>query len=268
MTSYDTSPEFGAIYDAVPVYAQRTADIAFYAGEAAQLGADAPVLELGCGTGRVSLPIARAGHPVTGVDLSPAMLERFREKLAAEAAEVRARVRLHEGDIRDFDVAAPTNARGFELAIAPFRVFQHMTTIDDQLRCLATVRRHLAPGGRFAFDVFNPHFAKMTADRTGETEDTPELTLPDGRTLRRTVRVSRIHWVRQLSDVELIYYLGSGGSVERVVHKFEMRWFTASELEHLLVRAGFRVDARYGDVEKGRLEDDSPEIVIVAARSD
>ena len=268
MTSYDTSSEFGALYDAVPAYAERTADVAFYAGLAAHLSLDAPVLELGCGTGRVTLPIARAGHSIVGVDSSSAMLERFRAKLAAEPPDVRARVTLHEADVRDFDVHVPGGSRGFELAIAPFRVLQHMTTTDDQLRCLTTVRRHLAPGGRFAFDSFNPHFTKLTADRTAETEETPELQLPDGRTMRRTFRISRVHWVRQVSDVELIYYVRSGNDVERVVHKFEMRWYTASELEHLLARCGFELEARYGDFDKGPLDNDSPEIVIVAARAD
>lgn len=268
MTSYDASSEFGALYDAVPAYADRTADVAFYAGLAAHLSVDTPVLELGCGTGRVTLPIARGGHPIVGVDSSSAMLGRFRAKLAAEPPDVRARVTLHEGDVRDLDIRAPGSARGFQLAIAPFRVMQHMTTTDDQLRCLTTVRRHLAPGGRFAFDAFNPHFAKLTEDRTGETEETPELQLPDGRTMRRAFRIARVHWVRQVSDVELIYYVRSGADVDRVVHKFEMRWYTASELEHLLVRCGFDVEARYGDFEKGTLDDDSPEIVMVAARAD
>ena len=268
MTSYDSSPEFGALYDAVPAYAERTADVAFYLGQAAQLSSDAAVLELGCGTGRVSLPIARAGHPLIGLDSSASMLDRFRAKLGAEAADVRGRVTLHETDVREFDVAPPSGANGFELAIAPFRVMQHMTTVDDQLQFLATVRRHLAPGGRLAFDVFNPHFDKMTADRTAETEETEELELADGRTLRRTFRIPRVHWVRQVNDVELIYYIRSGDEVERVVHKFEMRWYTASELEHLLVRSGFRIEARYGDCERGALKDDSPEIVIVAIRAD
>jgi len=270
MTSYDISADYGALYDSIPIYAQRTADVAFYAAEAAKLGASAPVLELGCGTGRVAMPIARAGHPLTGIDSSSAMLDRFRDKMAAESADLRARVTLRVADVRDFTVEPPAGSNGFALAIAAFRVFQHLTTIDDQLRCLTTVRRHLAPGGLFTFDVFNPDFTRMTSDRTEETEDTPELALSDGRTLRRTVRVAQVHWVRQVSDIELYYYVGasSGGDVERLVHRFEMRWFTASELENLLARAGFRVESRYGDFEKNPLEDGSPDIVIVASRTE
>src|SRR5690242_5009291 len=96
-TSYDTTPDFGAFYDAVPLYSTR-GDVALYLDEAARAGEPGTVLEIGCGTGRLTLPLARAGHVVTGVDLSPAMLARARSKLAAEPPEVRARVTLLEAD--------------------------------------------------------------------------------------------------------------------------------------------------------------------------
>lgn len=261
--TYDGIPDFGTLYDAVPAYAARV-DVAFYLDEASR-GAGhsaAAILELGCGTGRVLLPLARAGHQVTGVDLSAAMLARCRTKLADEPAAVRERVALHQEDVRDFTVGA-----GFALAIAPFRVLQHLTTADDQLRCLAQVRRHLAPGGRIAFDVFNPRFTLLAQDRTAEVEDTPEIPLPDGRYLRRTTRVARVRWVEQLSDVELIYYLRSGTAVERVVQAFPIRWYSASELAHLLARAGFALEAVYGNFDREPLRDESPDIVMVAAKS-
>ena len=268
MASYDTSSEFGDLYDAIPIYADRTVDVRFYVAEAERAGPRTPVLELGCGTGRISLPVARAGHPLTGVDSSASMLERFRAKLAAESPDVRARVALREGDVRDVALSSAEQSSGFPLVIAPFRVMQHMTTIPDQLRMLATVRHHLAPGGHFAFDAFNPSFSRMIEDRSAEAEDTPELTLPDGRTMRRTVRVTAVHWVAQVMDVELIYYLRTGADVERIVQAFEMRWFTASELEHLLARAGFRVEGMYGDFDRGALTDASPELLVVATRAD
>lgn len=267
--TYDPTPDFGALYDQVPAYAARR-DVGFYVAEAERRGGlGGSVLDLGCGTGRVLLPLARAGHTVTGVDRSPAMLARCRERLAQESPDVRSRAVLHQGDVRDFAVPRPVHAAtadedGFGLAIAPFRILQHLTTTDDQLRCLAAVRRHLAPGGSFAFDVFNPDFTLLAADRSEEVEDTPERPLPDGRYLRRTVRVLRVRSVEQVSEVELIYYLRAGEQVDRLVQAFEMRWYTAAELEHLLIRAEFAVDAVYGDFDRGPLRDGSPEIVIVA----
>jgi SAM-dependent methyltransferase len=236
------------------------------------VGRDGAVLDLGCGTGRLLLPLVRAGHSITGVDRSPAMLARCRERLAQESPDVRSRAALYEGDVRDFALPPPDHAGsadrdGFRLAIAPFRILQHLITADDQLRCLAAVRRHLAPGGCVAFDVFNPNFTLMAADRSAEAEDTPERPLADGRFFRRTARVLRVRWVQQVSDIELIYYLRTGDQVERIVQAFEMRWYTASELEHLLARAGFMLDAIYGDFARGPLRDGSPEIVVVAART-
>jgi SAM-dependent methyltransferase len=258
MQSYETSPDFGVLYDAIPAYAARE-DAAFYLEEAARGGRSVSVLEIGCGTGRVSLPLARAGHRLTGVDGSPAMLARFREKLAEEPEEVRQRVALVESDAREFSVPG-----GFDLAIAPFRVLQHLTTTRDHLACFATVRFHLAPGGRFAFDVFNPHYTLLVRDRAAEAEDTPETALPDGRTLRRTARVTRVRWVEQVSDVELIYYVRGGEAEERLVQAFPMRWFTPPELEHLLARTGFAVEAMLGGFDRQPLTDDAPEIVVVA----
>jgi SAM-dependent methyltransferase len=267
---YDLTPDFGALYDEIPAYASRP-DVDFYVAEAERrVGRDGAVLDLGCGTGRLLLPLARKGHSVVGVDRSPTMLARCRERLAHESPDVRSRTALYEGDVRDIALPPPharVEMNGFGLAIAPFRILQHLITADEQLRCLAAVRRHLAPGGCFAFDVFNPNFTLMAADRSAEVEDTAERPLADGRSFRRTVRVLRVRWVQQVSDIELIYYLRMGDEVERIVQAFEMRWYTASELEHLLGRAGFMVDAIYGDFERGPLRDGSPEIVVVAART-
>jgi len=265
-SSYEAIPDFGVLYDAVPLYATRS-DVPFYLDQAARAAAagSAGVLELGCGTGRVLLALARAGHAVTGLDLSPAMLTHCRTKLAAEAAAVQNRVTLCQGDMRDFSLGPP-GAGGFAAAFAPFRGLQHLATAAEQLGCFQAVRRHLAPGGRFVFDVFNPNYQLMTQDRSREVEDTAELQLPDGRYLRRAMRVIRVRWVEQLSEGELIYYLRSGNSTRRLVQAISMRWYTPSELQHLLDRAGFRVENLYGDFNRSALADESPDIIVVAAR--
>jgi SAM-dependent methyltransferase len=258
---YDDIPAFGRLYDAVPLYAARV-DVAFYKEEARR--ANGPVLEIGCGTGRILLPTARAGVNITGLDVSRAMLDRCREKLAAEPAAVRQRVTLHEDDARDFSIG-----RTFALITAPFRAFQHSITIDDQLAFLGTVAKHLAPGGRFVFDVFNVNFGALLKDRSAEAEDSPETTMDDGRSMRRTARVPRVRYVDQVSEVELIYYVsdGSGQPAKRYVQAFEMRWVLRNELEHLLARAGLRAAAVYGDYDRSPLTDASPDIIVVAERA-
>ena len=259
-SSYDNIPDFGLLYDSVPLYAARP-DVSFYVAEAT--AAAGAVLEVGCGTGRILLPIARAGAPIVGIDPSSGMLARCRAKLAAEPADVRERVALHQLDIREADLG-----NTFQLVIAPFRVFQHIVTITEQLRFLEAVRRHLAPGGQFAFDVFNPSFPRLASVDGSELEDTPEQSLPDGRTMRRSARVTRVRWVEQISEMELIYYVAprQGAVPARYVQAFEMRWYLAAELQHLLARAGFRVREMYGDFARGRLADGSPEIIVIAER--
>jgi len=254
-SSYDIIPEFGLLYDSVPLYGARK-DIGFYVQEAARVRG--PVLELGCGTGRILLPIARGGCAVVGLDDSQQMLARCREKLAAEPEQVRVRVTLHERDARRFDLGVT-----YPLVIAPFRVFQQLTTVDDQLAFLAAVLRHVAPGGRFIFDVFNPNFTALTGHDGVEREDTPEQPLPDGRSFRRTARVTRVRWLDQVSEVELSYYVAA----QRFVQAFEMRWYLAAELQHLLARSGFRVREVYGDFARGPLVDGSPEQVVCAERA-
>lgn len=250
--SYDAIPDFGALYDAVPLYHQRQ-DVGFYVDEARR--ARGPVLEVGCGTGRILIPTARAGVTITGLDSSREMLSRCRQNVAAEPDATRRLVTLQAGDIRDFDLG-----QTYGLITAPFRVVQQLITIADQLRFLAAARRHLAPGGRLVFDVFHPYFSALTGADGKEHEDTAALHLPDGRVFRRTYRIARVRWVDQTSEVELIYYVGE----RRYVQALEMRWFLRAELEHLIARAGLKLVTIYGDFERGPLVDGAPEQIVVA----
>ena len=258
---YDPVPDVGYLYDHIPLYQQR-GDARFYAEEAARSGG--PVLELGCGTGRVLLPIARAGTTIVGLDGSRVMLERLRDKLAAEPAGVRGLVEVVEGDARQFELG-----RTFPLITAPFRVLQHMVAAQDQLALLASVARHLAPGGRFVFDLFNPRYDLLVTDRSGLNLDTPELTMADGRTVSRAASVKRVRWVDQVSEVEIVYFVAERPGAPAREHRqaFEMRWYTPSEVEHLAARAGFRVAERYGDFSRGPLEDGAPEQVYCLVRA-
>ena len=252
---YDDIPDFGLLYDSVPLYQERQ-DVDFYVAEAKASGG--AVLEVGCGTGRILLPTARAGCTITGIDSSAHMLARCRAKLAAEPAAVQSRVTLAQHEMRSFNLDGT-----FALITAPFRVVQHLITQEDQLQFLAAARGHLAPGGRLVFDVFNPRFDMLVSADGVEREDTPEQRLPDGRRLRRSYRIARVRWLDQVNEAELIYYVDG----TRYVQAFEMRWYLAAELRSLLARAGFRAREIYGDFTRGPLVDGCPELVIVAERA-
>jgi len=256
MSSYTGDLPF--LYDSVPLYEARR-DVALYVGLAMERGGR--VLEVGCGTGRVLIPIARAGLEIDGIDESQRMIDRCASRVASESPDVQRRVRLHRVDARNFDLG-----QKYDLVIAPFRVVQHLITIDDQLAFLASAARHLAPGGSLVFDVFNPNFQALVAVDGTEKEDTPPTPLPDGRSFRRAARVKRVRWADQVSEVEITYYVTeqSGEKAERFVQAFDMRWYLKAELVHLLARAGFRVQSIYGDLDRSPFTDKSPDIIIVA----
>ncbi len=226
------------------------ADLGFYLELARE--AAGPVLELGCGTGRVLLPIAADGIPCTGLDASPAMLA------ALAAKSPTSNLRLVQSSMQDFDLQGDR----FALIFSAFRAFQHMYTVRDQLACLACVRRHLAPGGCFAFDVFNPRLARIATPEEPEEEDLRfEL---DGDLVVRFTSVRRQPDL-QLQHVHMRYERRRGGEVvsnEEV--GFDMRHFYRYELEHLLMRAGFEELTLYGDFDRSPLRADSPALIQLA----
>jgi SAM-dependent methyltransferase len=138
-SGYDHAAFIPEFYDHIVPYATR-ADVRFYVEAARECGG--PVLELGCGTGRILVPTARAGVEIAGLDASEGMLDACRRRLRAEPPEVQGRVSLHRGDLRDFDLA-----RAFRLVTIPFRPFQHLITVAEQLACLGAIRLILTSTG-------------------------------------------------------------------------------------------------------------------------
>ncbi len=145
-------------------YWSRTDDVTHYLRACRRAGDS--VLEYGCGTGRITLALAREGFQVTGVDLSWAMLERLRQRLDEESPTVRRRVRLHHGDMRTASLR-----RRFATVIAPFNTFQHLYTLADVAAFLERVRRHLAPGGVLHFDVYLPQMTELAIDGESSSYD-------------------------------------------------------------------------------------------------
>lgn len=258
-SGYDSISRMGELYDLASPYAHRT-DAVFYVEEAEK--SRGTVLEVACGTGRVLLPIARKGIAITGIDQSPAMLERCHALLALEPKDVQERVRLEQMDMRTFNLGEQ-----FSLAIIPFRPMQHMLNVADQLATLRSVHRHLNPGGLLVFDVFNPDLKRLASGPGEEHEDHPLTTLPDGRSVRRTARLTEVHPLRQTREIELTYHVtDTAGRTESSVMKFHMRWFGRFEVEHLLERCGFGLEAVYGNFDRSELTDSSPEMIFVAGR--
>jgi hypothetical protein len=194
------------------------------------------------------------------------MLGVCRERLLREPAAVQEKATLVHADMRRFDLG-----RTFTLTTIPFRPFQHLLTVDDQLACLESIRRHLGDGGLLIFDVFNPSLDALANQRLGEELDAgeSEFTAPDGRRVTRTLKIIAADRFTQINHVELIYNVTHpDGRQERLVQAFRMRYLFRFEVEHLLTRAGFRVEELYASHDKSAYGSTYPgDLVFVARKS-
>jgi SAM-dependent methyltransferase len=240
----------------------RKDDVDFYVDLA--MHARGPVLELGCGTGRILIPSAAAGAHITGVELSPLMLAACRHKLETLPKEVADRVTLVEGDMTTFDLG-----RRFALITIPFRAFSHLITVDAQVACLQRVGEHLADDGELVFDLFQPRLDVLLDPHAAqEVEDSPESALPDGRRVRRTARRMQWRQAEQIVQVEFNYYIKSReGAVEHLMETFPFRYFFRYEVEHLLARTGFDVAALYGWYDRSPLTEEPREMIFTARKA-
>lgn len=236
-------------------------DVPFFLELASRLGG--PVLELGCGTGRVGIELARAGHKVVGLDLSPEMLKVYGAKLEREDQAVRERVTLLEGDMASFDLS-----RQFALVIVPFRGFQHLLDVQSQRACLMQVRTHLAQSGRFVFDAFNPSLPYISnAVQKGRTW-AYDVVVSDGTggTLMRAMYANP-NPGEQRHELALRYEQldASGMLVGTWVETLPLRWLYRYEAEYLLELCGLRIEEAYGSYDKTPLNGNSKELIFVCS---
>ena len=233
----DPSPydRIARLYD--PWSASVTEDIGFYVEEAVAAGG--PVVELACGTGRISVPAAKAGVHVIGVDSSAGMLEVAREYAAAEGVEL---------DLRLGDLREPPVTERVHLVLIPFRSLLHMTSEAERLRALRAARELLAPGGRLVFDVFAPS--------AGDVEDTHGLWLE-----REPGIFERADWDEGERTLTLSVRRGEEAST------MLLAWLSPTEWRLLLDRAGFDVEAQWGWFDR-RQYSGGEDVVFAAVRRD
>ncbi|MFZ5917873.1 MAG: class I SAM-dependent methyltransferase [Chloroflexota bacterium] len=250
MNSYDTIARF---YDLE--HDTLIADRLMYEGFARQCGS--PVLELGCGTGRLALHLARAGFQVTGVDHSPAMLAIARHKLARSG--LAAQVQLLQADLAHLALN-----RRYPLATLAINTFMHFVTLADQLHILEVARRHLQPDGLLIIDL--PRGERLMSPEAGGPYTVTQV-LTDagsGRPVFKTATVTP-HPADQMQLLTLAYdETDDAGLVHRCTASFEVRYFYRYELELLLDKAGLEVTALYGSYALDAYEDDSERMILVA----
>lgn len=225
--------------------------------------ANGRTLELGCGTGRVLIPTALAGYEITGLDMSPFMLRKCREKINKQSKSVQERIALIPGNMVDFSIDET-----FSLVTIPFRTFQHLISTKEQKGCLRSIYEHLRPRGRLILDLFHPFLPRLyEPNYLDEMEDFSGRKLPDGREVSRTHRMRSVHHNQQYLEIENIYYVSSpDGRKERYIQSFPFRYFFRYEVEHLLELSGFKVLELFGDFDRSKLSSDSPEMMFVAEK--
>ncbi|HEX5012804.1 MAG TPA: class I SAM-dependent methyltransferase [Candidatus Limnocylindrales bacterium] len=232
-----------AVYDAMSRDVPGGDDIGFFADLAAETGG--PILELGCGTGRVALPLAAMGNAVVGLDLSAAMLRRAEAKRSALEPAVRDRLTFVEGDM-----TSTAAGDGFGLAFAAYRAFMMVLTPDDQLATLRSVRSQLRPDGLVAIDLFDPRFDLLVGhDEDAATVRGTYVNPETGRPVRATVMTRTVDLVAQtLSERWLFEELDELGHPSRSeIERLDLRWTFRHEMRHLLTLAGFEPVAEYSD---------------------
>lgn len=220
------------LYDRLFPGGEQAAD--FYRAEANRQGGS--VLELGSGTGRKLIPIASAGHSCAGIELSPEMLAEAQRK----ADECGVEVEWVQGDMRRFDMG-----RQFDLVFIAANSLLHLLEAEDLVDCFRSVRRHLAPGGRLVFDVFNPN-VHMLAQADGVRRRRDGLSFVDP--VRGEVQVDVAETYDAAAQVTRgRWYFSTDSEADFLEAPLELRSIFPQELPLLVSLGGLRVVERFGD---------------------
>jgi SAM-dependent methyltransferase len=229
-------------------------DLEFYRELALQSGKKA--LELGVGTGRVAIPLAKAGITVVGIDNSVHMLRVAKEKLAKERDVVRRSVILKRDDMRNFELK-----QAFPFIYIPASTFDHNVAVKEQNRALNCVYKHLEDNGIFAFDLEQA------------TSDKPEISLwidrkeiDGGRMVVRSGFTKR-NTTKHTYSLDLFFDVYRNSKLLERYHEYgEVAIISKDDITKLLEENGFLVESVYGDFNKSKYRNDSPKIVLITRK--
>ncbi|MFX1538190.1 MAG: class I SAM-dependent methyltransferase [Promethearchaeota archaeon] len=239
-------------------------DIQFYVEEAQKAGS--PVLELGCGTGRILIPIAKADIDIVGLDYSPDMLSIARQKISKLIPETKKRIQLVEGDMRNFSFD-----QRFKLIMIPYRAFLHMMTPKDQRQALQCVHEHLTDDGRLVFNIFDPrldiiaaHFGSLGSS----LKKVNEFTNPE--TKNRVVVWDTRQYDPELQKIDQYFIFEELNQEGTVVFKnyshMTLRYVYRYEMQYLLELCGYEIEALYGDFQRGSFRYGGEQVWIARKR--
>ena len=242
-------------------------DVPFYleyaCKQCGESGENGEILELGCGTGRVALPLAREGFRVTGLDLSQQMLDVFRDKLKKEFSDIARRVEIIHGSMADFAIG-----RNFSLITAPFRAFQAVTAQRDIEGTLACVREHLTDDGIFIVNMFRPFAEPLDESWCREEVFIGEITdKQTGICIQRYECRERIDTENQIIYPYLAYNVTyPDGQTERLVEPLQMKYYYSRQIRAEMEKAGLEVISEFSWYDKSPPGPQGREIILVCGR--
>ncbi len=230
-----------------------------------QLAAEAngPVLELGCGSGRLLLPLAKAGYRVTGLDSSAAMLGRAQGRLSQESTAVQNRVTLQQADMTDFTLQ---DAHSFALVIVPYNTLFHLDTAQA-LAMLRRVKDVLGEDGRLFIDLANPvDIASTPEDALLSLENV--LTDPETGELIVHLASNKLDTAAQTLHITWIYDVSApdGGPVQRTVAQGTYHYRYPHQMELLLQEAGYKLLQLWGDYDQSPYDEASDRLLVLAEK--
>jgi len=229
-------------------------DLEFYKELALQNGNKA--LELGVGTARVAISLARAGVTVVGVDNSAYMLRIAKEKLAKESESVRKRVMLKKGDMKNFELK-----QSFPFIYIPASTFDHNITLEDRKRTLNRIYIHLKENGTFAFDL-----EQTTLDKPDRSWWIDRKEIENGKTVVRSI-FTRKNTSKHTLSLDPFYDVYKNSKLLERYHEYgEVAVISKYEIVRLLKENGFRVVSIYGDFDRSECRKDSPKLLLVMKR--
>ncbi len=249
-------PLLADLYDLFPF----EDDLPLYLDLAAKEGGG--VLEVACGTGRVLVPLARAGQRVVGVDSSTHMLERAAAKLRSAGPDVSSRATLIEAGMGAFELT-----ERFGLVVIAVNSLAHLVTRQEQQRALSVAARHLRPGGLLAIDVMNPSPAWLLREAGSRHQDLARVLQEDGTVVTRTETVVATDLAAQIRTLRSEYELiAADGSVRKRVVEWPFRYVHRFEAELLLEGAGLDVEHIYGGYDRRPFTSESKVMILLGRR--
>jgi SAM-dependent methyltransferase len=254
MNDYD---QLAPYYDAE--WRNLTQDIPFILDEAHSAGD--PILELACGSGRVALPLALAGFSVWGIDNSPAMLSLFEKKILRESPDVSSRIHISKQDMQKFSFD-----QRFKLILIPFNSFLLLTDRQDFDQCLQNCKNHLDDSGKFIIDVFSPNF-ELCAIKEPKMQFLQHFYVPELNKVVIQWEYAKRDMGRQLIDIDFLYEeYDRNGNLENKTYSLQMSIVFRYEMEYLLEKNGFTVEAVYGNYDRSPFTNTSPQIICVCGK--